>query len=94
MRFVVSEDDIDAAFRAWSMSQELPVAGGAMALPWVPGSYEERAAGRAFRAGWEAAEKHTAADRCCPEGCGCRLGTQDADARECGCDGPCTGGQE
>ena len=25
----------------------------------------------------------------CPEGCGCRLGTGDADARECGCDGPC-----
>ncbi len=27
----------------------------------------------------------------CPGGCGCRLGTDDADARECGCDGPCTG---
>jgi hypothetical protein len=26
----------------------------------------------------------------CPEGCGCRLGTEDADARECGCDGLCT----
>ena len=26
----------------------------------------------------------------CPEGCGCRLGTDDADRRECGCDGPCT----
>jgi hypothetical protein len=26
----------------------------------------------------------------CPDGCGCRLGTEDADARECGCDGPCT----
>ena len=25
----------------------------------------------------------------CPEGCGCRLGTEDADARECACDGPC-----
>jgi hypothetical protein len=25
----------------------------------------------------------------CPEGCGCRLGTDNADARECGCDGPC-----
>lgn len=27
----------------------------------------------------------------CPVGCGCRLGTDDADRRECGCDGPCTG---
>lgn len=26
----------------------------------------------------------------CPDGCGCRLGTDDPDARECGCDGPCT----
>lgn len=26
----------------------------------------------------------------CPDGCGCRLGLEDADARECGCDGPCT----
>jgi hypothetical protein len=26
----------------------------------------------------------------CPEGCGCRLGTDDPDARECGCDGLCT----
>lgn len=23
----------------------------------------------------------------CPRGCGCRLGTEDADARECGCGG-------
>lgn len=29
----------------------------------------------------------------CPEGCGCRLGTHDADRRECGCDGPCNGGE-
>jgi hypothetical protein len=32
----------------------------------------------------------------CPEDCGCRLGpdlngNHDADVRECGCDGPCTG---
>ena len=26
----------------------------------------------------------------CPDGCGCRLGTDDADHAECGCDGPCT----
>jgi hypothetical protein len=26
----------------------------------------------------------------CPDGCGCRLGTEDAEAGECGCDGPCT----
>lgn len=25
----------------------------------------------------------------CPGGCGCRLGTDDADAGECGCDGGC-----
>jgi hypothetical protein len=25
----------------------------------------------------------------CPDGCGCRLGTEDADARECACGGPC-----
>ena len=25
----------------------------------------------------------------CPGGCGCRLGTDDADRRECGCDGGC-----
>ncbi len=27
----------------------------------------------------------------CPERCGCRLGTEDADIHECGCDGPCRG---
>lgn len=27
----------------------------------------------------------------CPGGCGCRLGTDDADRRECGCDGGCCG---
>lgn len=26
----------------------------------------------------------------CPDGCGCRLGTEDPDAQECGCHGPCT----
>jgi hypothetical protein len=25
----------------------------------------------------------------CPNGCGCRLGTSDADARDCACDGLC-----
>lgn len=30
----------------------------------------------------------------CPGGCGCRLGTEDADARECGCDGGCCGEDE
>lgn len=28
----------------------------------------------------------------CPSGCRCRVGTDDADALECGCDGPCTSG--
>lgn len=30
----------------------------------------------------------------CPEGCGCRLDGEDADRRECGCDGPCTGDED
>jgi hypothetical protein len=25
----------------------------------------------------------------CPTGCGCRIGTEDADRADCGCDGPC-----
>lgn len=25
----------------------------------------------------------------CPYGCGCQLGTDDADRRDCACDGPC-----
>lgn len=31
------------------------------------------------------------AEQLCPEGCGCRVGTEDADRFECGCDGPCCG---
>lgn len=36
-------------------------------------------------------EAHDGLDRWprCPDGCGCRLGTEDADARECACAGPC-----
>jgi hypothetical protein len=30
----------------------------------------------------------------CPAGCRCRVGTDDADALECGCDGPCTAATE
>ena len=30
----------------------------------------------------------------CPEGCGCRLYTNDADKRECGCDGECAGQED
>jgi hypothetical protein len=26
----------------------------------------------------------------CPDGCGCRMDGEDSDARDCGCDGPCT----
>jgi hypothetical protein len=29
--------------------------------------------------------------RPCPGGCGCMLGTDDADRAECGCDGGCGG---
>ena len=42
----------------------------------------------AFAAGWAA----RGLTFMCPGGCGCRVGTLDADARECGCDGPCTDG--
>lgn len=41
----------------------------------------------AFEAGMEARHKL----RMCPGGCGCRLGSDDPDARECGCDGGCNG---
>lgn len=27
--------------------------------------------------------------RLCESGCGCRYGTDDPDARDCACDGPC-----
>lgn len=47
---------------------------------WIASELEHRAALSAEPA------------RYCPEGCGCRYGTEDADARECGCDGPCTEG--
>jgi len=30
----------------------------------------------------------------CSSGCRCRVGTEDADVNECGCDGPCTSGWE
>ena len=30
----------------------------------------------------------------CPEECGCRLFTDDADKRECGCEGKCTGEED
>jgi hypothetical protein len=32
--------------------------------------------------------------RTCPDGCGCRYGTMDADHRECACAGPCCGGDD
>jgi hypothetical protein len=35
------------------------------------------------------ARQETGADEMCPGGCGCRLGTDDADRRECGCDEGC-----
>jgi 5'-deoxynucleotidase YfbR-like HD superfamily hydrolase len=36
-------------------------------------------------------EREAAGHPPCPGGCGCRLGTDDADRRECGCDGGCCG---
>jgi hypothetical protein len=35
------------------------------------------------------ARQEPGADRMCPGGCGCRLGTDDADRFECGCDEGC-----
>lgn len=29
-------------------------------------------------------------ERRCEHGCGCRYGTDDPDALDCACDGPCT----
>lgn len=46
--------------------------------------------GRAgFEAGWLAAVAAAGGWPLCPNGCGCRLGTEDADARDCACDGLC-----
>lgn len=41
-----------------------------------------------FTAGWQAAVD-AALWPLCPNGCGCRLGTQDADQKDCACDGLC-----
>jgi hypothetical protein len=47
-----------------------------------------------FTAGWQAAVTSASGRPLCPGGCGCRLGTDDADRRECGCDGGCCDGQD
>jgi hypothetical protein len=39
----------------------------------------------------EHAPKCSSTNPLCPGGCGCRLGTDDADRSECGCDGGCCG---
>ncbi len=35
-------------------------------------------------------DRHAAQMQRCPTGCGCRRQTDDPDARDCACDGPCT----
>lgn len=42
-----------------------------------------------FTAGWRAAIAVAGGWPLCPNGCGCRLGTEDADRKECACDGLC-----
>jgi hypothetical protein len=42
-----------------------------------------------FLAGWQAAVTAASGWPLCPNGCGCRLGSEDADARDCACDGLC-----
>jgi hypothetical protein len=37
------------------------------------------------------ARQEASTDEMCPGGCGCRLGTDDADRFECGCDEGCCG---
>jgi len=56
-----------------------------------PGDVGSRAG---FTAGWQAAVTTASGRPLCPGGCGCRLGTDDADRRECGCDGGCCDGQD
>lgn len=46
-----------------------------------------------FVAGWQAAIAAASGWPLCPNGCGCRLGTEDADQRDCACDGLCCYGE-
>lgn len=46
-----------------------------------------------FVAGWQAAITAASGWPLCPNGCGCRLGSQDADSRDCACDGLCCYGE-
>lgn len=53
-------------------------------------AHEQPAPGLAMlRADLADAEAQLAKWPRCPEGCGCRLATEDPFGRECGCDGPC-----
>jgi hypothetical protein len=42
-----------------------------------------------FVAGFQAAVAAASGWPLCPNGCGCRLGSEDAEARDCACDGLC-----
>jgi hypothetical protein len=63
-----------------------------VAFPGVAAELEARyhAPGGVLPGEAEASPRQEAgADEMCPGGCGCRLGTDDADRRECGCDEGC-----
>lgn len=55
-----------------------------------PGDVGSRAG---FVAGWQIAVTAASGWPLCPNGCGCRLGSEDADARDCACDGLCCYGE-
>jgi hypothetical protein len=91
-----------AAALAWAKSQGAVKAWKAAALaarqpqPTPGGSLRSDAETAAMlRADLEDAEAQLARWPKCPSGCSCRLGFEgDADRNECGCDGPCNGGEQ
>ena len=54
---------------------------------------EEVGSNAGFAAGWHAAVTAASGWPMCPNGCGCRLGSVDADSRDCACDGLCCYGE-
>lgn len=66
-------DDAEVAYEQWIEHRD-PASVGSMA---------------GFTAGWQAAVTAASGWPLCPNGCGCRLGTEDADRRDCACDGLC-----
>jgi hypothetical protein len=66
-------DNAEVAYEQWIERRD-PASAGSMA---------------GFTAGWQAAVTAASGWPLCPNGCGCRLGTEDADHRDCACDGLC-----